>query len=196
MTRVRSVLPALRRAMAAFFAANEIDARVALGWSKRTRRDNEAAGGGNRVILVPGEFDPGGGLSAKALRAGRIDRDLPQNYLDQNLRTLAVWHESVTCSVWAVDDDDAQDEERQIEATEQLFEHTIQAIHSAVDPDTSQPIGFANVESFADAYWTLPPVERPFGRELTFGIVLLVPAFDLEGALAFPQPAVSRDPAT
>jgi hypothetical protein len=191
----RSPLRALARAIRWRFEAYGVTASVRLGWRQRTEQDPDA---GNRVVLVPGIFDPSAGLGVKSLRAGRFDRDAPQNYVDHDprLRAVAWWHEPVTFSVWAVSDDDPQDEEAQIEATEDLCERTIDAIHNAVDPETQIPIGYGNVEDFGDPYWTLPPVEKPFGRELTFGIVLLVPQFETPSGLAFPSPVVQRNPAT
>lgn len=193
----RSGLLALVRGMRAYLEANSFQVPVRVGWNVRNRIDNQGPGGGNRIILVPGEFDPSSGVP-RAQRAGLIDRDAPQNHveLDPQVRALAWWHEAITCSVWAVDAEKPQDEEHQISATETLLELTVQAIHNAVDPETMTPVGFGNLQGWGQAVWTLPPGEMGFGRELTFGFTLLVPLFDAAIGLAHPQPAVSRVPAS
>jgi hypothetical protein len=191
----RSGLLALKRGVAEYFEAQSVSASVRVGWTARNRQDNAGPGGANRVVFIPGEFDPTSG-APKVLRAGKIDRDGEQNFvdLDPRLRVLAWWHEAVTCSVWAVDSDHPQDEELQIEATETLLEQTIQGIHNAVDPDTGTNVGFANIEDFGEPFWVLPPGEMAFGRELVFGFVLYVPLFDAPTGIAYPSPAVGRDP--
>jgi len=96
--------------------------------------------------------------------------------------------------VWACDPSAPQDEAGQIAATDDLFNSTCAALHNAVDPVTGTAIGFGNVEEYGDTMWTLPPVESAFGRELTFRFVLLSPRFDAPTGLAYPSPAVNRNP--
>jgi hypothetical protein len=191
-----SGIMALRRGLAAYFAATDVAATVHVGWLPRGRQDNQGPGGANRVVLVPGEFDPTSG-APKVLRAGRIDREGQQNHvnLDPRYRAVGWAHDVVTVSCWGVDPERPNDEERQIEATLALREVTVAGLHNAVDPLTGTPVGFANIEEWGEAGWTLPPVERAFGREYTFGLVLLVPLFDAPVGLAYPQPAVARNPA-
>jgi hypothetical protein len=197
----------LARGMRAFFASPLTPSPngapvVAVGWTPRSRQDNQGAGGAGRIVLIPGEFDATSPATPKSLRAGTIDRDFEQNFVgnqgnlvgNQNMRIRAMWHAALTCSVWAVDPDQPQDEEGQIGATEDLLEFAIQALHYAVDPVTGQTVGAANVE-YGEASWTLPPGEAGFGRELTFGIVIRVPLFDPPTVLAFPKPAIARNPA-
>jgi hypothetical protein len=192
----RSGLLGLKRGLAAFFVAQDISASVRVGWTARSRQDNQGPGGASRVVLIPGDFDATTG-APRVQRAGRLDRDGPQNHvnLDPQLRALAWWHESVTCSVWGVDVERPKDEEAQIEATELLLEQTIQGLHNAVDPLTNTPAGFANLEDWGEPFWTLPPGEMAYGRELVFGFVLVVPLFDLPIDKGYPVPAVGRDPA-
>jgi hypothetical protein len=191
----QSGLLALVRGVRAYFEGNNVSAAVWLGWTKRSRTDNQGPGGANRVVFIPGEdaAQPG---APKVLKAGVLDRMAPQQHVTLNprLRALAWWHEPVTVSVWAVDADHPQDEEGQIAATEDLLELTIQALHNAVDPTSGLGVGFANIEEWGPPSWTLPPVEAPFGRELTFSFVLLVPLFDQPQGLAFPGPVVTRKP--
>lgn len=199
----RSAIPALKRALRAYFESQGIAAAVESGWTARSRIDNQGLGGAARVVLVPGRFDPTTG-APRVAAGGRLDRNGEQNLnsgvsstgvvSDPLLRVLAWWHAEVTCCVWAVDTDHPQDEELQEEATETLLEQTIQGLHSAVDPETGQNVGFANIEEWGESFWTLPPGEMAFGRELTFGFVLLVPLFDQGTGIAFPGPAVGRDP--
>jgi len=190
-----SALLALRRAVADYFTTNNVSASVYLGWKPRSRQDNQGPGGSNRVVFIPGDFDPSSG-EPKALKAGALDRDAPQNHvdLDPRQRAVAWWHPIVTCSVWACDPSAPQDEAGQIAATDDLFNATCAALHNAVDPVTGTAIGFGNIEEFGDTMWTLPPVESAFGRELTFRFVLLSPRFDAPTGLAYPSPAVNRNP--
>lgn len=193
----RSGLLALARGVRAYFAGTNVSANVAVGWTARSRIDNQGEGGANRVVFIPGVLDPNTG-APKAMKAGTFDRNGAQNHIAQSpaRRALAWWHEPITVSVWAVDPERPQDEEAQIEATEALLEQTVRAIHNAVDPETKAPVGFANVEQWGDPVWTVPPGENSFGRELTFPIVLLVPLFDQEQDLVKPQAAVARNPPT
>lgn len=194
-TSGKSALRALVRGVDAYFQAYGVPARVSLGWTQRDRQDNQGPGGAARVVFVPGEFTPEGG-PPRNLRAGLLSRQGQQNDSDGDTRNraLAWWAEIVTCSVWAVDPDNATDEGAQIEATEDLLESTIQGIHNAVDPKTQANVGFANVLEWGPATWTLPPAQRAFGRELTFTFVLQVPMRDQPVSLAEPQPAVNRAP--
>jgi hypothetical protein len=195
----RSGLLGLVRGVRARFVANGIAAVVDVGWNKRGRQTNQGPGGASRVVFMPGAMpDPSAGPQ-KAMRAGRIDRNAPQNHvtLDPHLRALAWWHEEITVSVWGVDlstPGSSADEEKQIEATEALLESTMQAIHGAVDPDTGQPAGFASIEDWGESVWTVPPGENAFGREILFGLVLIVPLFDLPELVAYPQAGVTRNP--
>jgi hypothetical protein len=197
MVTVRSGLVGLARGLRSYFASVNCSAAVLVGWNARARQDNSGAGGANRVVLVPGVFDPSAG-APKVLKAGRIDRDGPMNfYADPTLRMVPVawWHEGVTCSVWAVDPTAPTEEERQIEATESLLELTVQGLKNSVDPVTGMAAGFADLETFGDVAWTLPPAEMSYGRELTFGFELFVPLYDAAIGLVYPQAAVARSPA-
>lgn len=188
---------ALVRGVREYFDENDVSARVEVGWTKRFRTDNQGPGGGNRVVFIPGEdaAQPG---APKILKGGVLDRNAPQNHVAYNprMRALAWGHEPLTVCVWALDPERPQDEEAQIEATEDLFELTLQGIHNAVDPRTGSNAGFANIEEWGPMAWTLPPGEQSFGRERTFTFVLLVPYFDKSMEVAFPMGAVTRNPPT
>lgn len=199
MVTVKSGIVGVARGIRAFFATNEISAVVRVGWVDRNRQTNQGPGGANRVVLIPGVFDATSGGPPKPLKAGRIDRDGPSHAYDDKtvrMRTVAFWHEAVTCMVWGVDPDFPTDEERQIEATEGLLELTLRALKNSVDPESGMSAGFANLETFGDAVWTMPPAEMSFGRELAFGFELLVPLYDQPYGKAYPQAAVSRLPAS
>jgi hypothetical protein len=200
----------LARGVAAYFVLQGITAQVAVGWTARNRQDNQGPGGANRVVFIPGEFDPGGG-PPKPLKAGVIDRNGEQNHVDVNgvrYRAVAWLHEIITCSVWAVDARAPSDELAQIRATSQLREQAVSAIYNAVDPETLAATpqneegaiyptgtGFANIEEWGPMFWTLPPGESAFGRELTFTFTLYGVVLDAPVALVYPQAAVSRNPA-
>lgn len=193
----RSGLLGLVRGVRAYFVAQSVDVVVAVGWNKRNRQDNQGPGGASRVVFIPGEFDPTSG-APKVLKGGTMDRDGVQNHVGLNprMRALAYWHEPITVCVWAVDVRQPKDEEAQIGATEALREMTVRAIHLAVDPETGAAAGFANIEEWGDTFWTLPPGEAAFGREITFGFTLLVPIFDQAIDTATPAPALTRGPVT
>jgi hypothetical protein len=197
MPRVRSGLGGLARGVRAYFLANDVTAEVRLGWHPRNRQDNAGPGGANRVVLIPGLVDPTSG-APKVLKGGRLDHDAPMNFhLDAQIRMMprAWWHELVTCCVWAANPDRPTDEEAQIESVETLLELTIQALTEAVDPVTGYAAGFANLDELGDVSWTLPPGENAFGRELSFVFEFLVPLYDAAVGLAYPQPAIGRNPA-
>jgi len=192
MTTMSGLL-GLVRGVRAFFTAQSVTANVVVGWTARSRIDNEGTGGANRVVFTPGELDPTSG-APKVLKAGQLDRDAGQtDYVgyEPRLRALAWWHAPVSVSVWAAGAD-PQDEEQQIEAVETLLEQTIQAIHNATDPTTGQAAGFANIEEWGPVVWTTPPGEASFGREVTFSFVLRVPLFDVPIGVAHPQGQVNR----
>ena len=207
-----AAIEGLVRGVQAYFDSQNITATVRLGWTPRDRQDNQGPGGANRVVFIPGEFDPSTSAAPpKALKAGTADRDGEQNYVDVNgvrYRAVAWNHDSYTCSVWAADPDEPNDQGRQIAATLCLREQTRAAIYNSVDPqqvaDNNQSLegaifpvsaGFANIEEWGQMYWTLPPGEMGFGRELTFSFVLYSVEFDAPITLAYPQPAVARNPA-
>lgn len=194
----RSGLCALVRGVRALMVTLAPGVVVELGWTKRSRNDNQGYGGASRVVFIPGEFDSSPG-APKTLRGGTIDRKGAQTHGGGNprLRTLAHDHPIVTVSVWACDPMRPLDEEGQIEATEALRELTFQALQGAVDPETGTPVGFGNIEYGGDWDWTLPPGEASFGREITFSLVLHnVPIFDQPVSTTTPQGSVARSPAT
>lgn len=194
----RSGICALVRGVRAYFDRANVAATVRLGWTERSRNDNQGPGGATRVTFIPGEFDSSPG-APKTLRGGTIDRKGAQTHGGGNprLRTLAHDHPIVTVSVWACDPTRPFDEEAQIEATETLRELTFQAIQGAVDPETGTPVGFGNIEYGGDWSWTLPPGEASFGREITFSLVLHnVPIFDQPVLTTTAQGSVARAPAT
>lgn len=189
-------LLALVRGVRARFEDDGVSAVVDVGWTKRYRQDNQGPGGANRVVFIPGESDPSSG-APKVLEAGEINLDGEQMHLDDDVRfrTLAWWHAPYTVSVWGVDPAHPKDEAGQIWATKRLLRQTIRAMHTAVDPETGQFAGAAQIVQWGRVRWTLPPSESAFGRELTFGFVLVEPQFDAPEELAYPSPALVRDPA-
>ena len=187
-------LLALERGVRAYFDANTISASVAFGWTERYRKDNQGPGSANRVTLMPGRFDPSTG-EPKAIPAGRLDRAAAADFVETDefsQRVLAWLHEDVSVSVWAANPDVPKDPRESYGAITRLRMLTIQALHNAVDPQTSVGAGFGNIEDWGDTTWSLPPGEAAFGREFMFGLVLRVPMLDAPVRLAFPQPVIER----
>lgn len=187
-------LLALERSIKDYFAQNTISAAVDFGWTARFRKDNQGAGQANRVIVMPGKFDPSTG-EPRAVPAGRIDRNGPSDFVDigaERIRVLAWIHEDVTLAVWASDPTAAKDERLAYGTSRHLTMVTIQAIHNAVDPLTGAPVGFGNIEDYGDTTWTLPPGEVAFGREFMFGLVLRSPWLAAPFGVAFPTPVIER----
>jgi hypothetical protein len=191
-------LEGLVRGVEAFFKAQGVTASVDVGWTRRSRQDNQGPGGANRVVFIPGEFDASPS-PPKVLRYGELDLEGEQNQvtLAPRLRTIAWLHGAYTCSVWAADASAPTDERKQIWRTKQLLRWTLQAMQNAVDPLTEQPVGGANLQWGGTLAWTLPPGEQAFGRELCFEFRLLEPQHDVPIATAYPGTAVvARSPAT
>lgn len=191
-------LEGMVRAVSAFFVAQGVTATVDVGWTKRFRQDNQGPGGANRIVFIPGDFDPTPG-TMKPLKYGALTLEGAQNQVNNvpRLRTIAWLHALYTCSVWASDPAAPTDERRQIWKTKQLFRWTLQAMQNALDPVTGQPVGGANILDYGPVGWMLPPGEGAFGRELLFVFMLIEPQHDVPIALAYPGTAiVSRSPAT
>jgi len=187
-------LLALERGMRAYFNANSISAQVAFGSTARSRKDNAGPGGANRVVIIPGRFDPSTG-EPKPLAAGRLDRDGPADFVslsDVEYRVIAWLHEAATVAVWACNTEVPRDERESYGAVSRLRMSTVQALHNAVDPLTGVPIGFGNLEDWGETTWTLPPGEAAYGKEFMFGLVLRVPVLEAPVSLAFPSPSIQR----
>lgn len=198
---VRSGLVALAAGVRAFFEANGVPATVPpVGWKYRTFQVNQGPGGGSRVAFIPGRIDPTAPGVPKVLDAGTFSQpqlSTPgprlggQTQNPGNPRPLASWHKLVSVSIWAVDPDGPQDDERQLSALENLVDWTYTAMHNAVDPVSGRNVGLADLE-LVDSVWTTPPVERAFGRELVLFFIQHAPVFDLFIQTTTPKPAIQK----
>jgi hypothetical protein len=188
-------LPALIRGVEAFFSTYQVEASVRFGWNERARQDNQSPTGANRVVFVPGEATPPDVLRPQ--RAGVLDQIGEQNDLQDNPseRNLLWFHTLTTVYVWGVDSKAPQDELGNFKATRRLFRWTLRAIKNAVDPETGDLVGFANIESWGEPQWTVPPGMGGFGRELAFTFTMIEPQNEVPIGIAFPTPVVSRLPA-
>jgi hypothetical protein len=197
--KARSGLTALVEGVREFFEAQAVPATAWLGIRRRFQQITEGPRGGSRVVFILGDYD--GGAEGKPLKCGTLES--PRNNREEyNPRALVRWPKAVTISIWGVDPDQVEDEEAQIEATEALFEATVQAVHNAtviVDTTTVPPtrvnVGLADVV-WGDVFVVAPPWEGAFGRELLVHLELRGPLFDLDFDVAFPSPRVNRGPIT
>jgi hypothetical protein len=169
-------------AVKVYFTEKSITADVSVGWKRRWRQDNQGTGGANRVVFTPsGDAKGGGGKIIPPRFPGeRNVRASAGATPTATIRSLVEWERSVMISVWAVDNSAREDEAAQIEATEDLFEWTVRAIHGA-------PGAFANLV-WGDVTWT-PPPERAFGLELQCGLTFRHPIFSEPTLLKFPTVA-------
>lgn len=168
-TQRRVGLIALADGVRANFERNSVAANVTtVGWRQRPIILNQGPGRANRVSFYPGR-EPGGTSGA----AGKLSRDHMPTQIGP--RTIATFEMICTCSVWAVDRTDAMNEEKNLTAFFDLFEATVEALHTAVDPLTGTPVGVANILWEGEPRWTKPPTEQPFGLEILFEFVQLVP---------------------
>lgn len=179
MTTVnRSGVVAMRKSVAAFFADRKVSANVSLGWRDRTQQGNQGGpDGANRVVFELGE--DAGKLAAPHGPGDRYDDDVTPT---TSRIALANWEQALTVSVWAQDPSAPEDEEAQLEATENLFEWVIRAVHNF------QPV---------QAVWgsvkrTVAPTERLFGLEIRAQLTLKHPMFDEAESIVYPTPAVAR----
>lgn len=192
---------ALAAAVAQFFQANGVSAKVDFGWRARYTILNQGPGGANRVVFMPGKVPPDVGVP-KSIEAGELGK--PQQSVGFNPRPLMQWRQIITVSIWGVAGPSYQggaglgDEASQYAAAVDLLEATVQAVHGAVfvDPAGGQfNVGLANVV-WEDLQWVQPPNELGFGRELFVYMQHSGPLFDLPKGTATPQPAINRNPAT
>lgn len=170
---IESGLVALVSSVRSYFEQRNIVTSVSLGWREAAKQVNQGAGRANRVVFIPS--DPGGRggpLSAAHQPGARHFGN------DTTARALYTWERNLVVSVWAVDADNPNDEEAQIEAVEDLFEWTIRAVHA---------FAFNNAR-WGETNWLVNPNERQFGRELRAALTFKHPMFDSPTGLAFPTP--------
>jgi len=99
------------------------------------------------------------------------------NGYEGQVRALFNWERICVVSVWAVDTSNVDDEEKQIEATETLFEWVLRAVQRQAQM-TAQ---------WGDIIWTPNKAyERAFGRELRASLVFKHPMFDVPTETVYP----------
>lgn len=170
----------------AFFDARDVGANVSLGWKEASKQVNQGAGRANRVVFIPSDRSGRGGALKldQNLQPGRRRFGTAPN--DVSTKALYTWERLLTVSVWAVDSTAPNDESKQIEAVEDLFEWTIRAVHD-----------FAKASAqWGEVSWLASPIERQFGRELQASLVFRHPMFDTPQDRAFPGFEIERDPPT
>jgi hypothetical protein len=178
-TRIDSGLLALAKSVRAYFAANDVTATASLGWKQPTEQINQGPGRANRVVFIPSDPTGRGGKLAPTQQPGQRNfSSAPDARADTSVRSLYTWERFVIVSVWAVDATAPADEEKQIEAVEDLFEQTIRAVHAFAHNDAR----------WGDVAWTTSPVEHVFGRELRAGLTYRHPMFDSPSGIAYPAP--------
>lgn len=185
----KSGVVALVASVRAYFAAMSVTAVVPpLGRKERTKQVNQGPGGANRVVFEMSDpAGKGGKLAAPHIVGARDIVDADKNVV-ATVRSLKNWERALTVSVWAADPSDTNDEEKQIEATEALFEWVLRATNAFVASGASPAASLV----WGDTDWTSTPVERAYGFELRVGLVFKHPIFDVPIDLAFPSPALTK----
>lgn len=176
---IKSGLVALVTDVRAYFVEHEVTAKVSLGWKERTKQINQGPGRANRVVFTPSDDSGRGGKIVAAKQPGNHPVKNELGAIEGHVRPLRNWERIVVVSVWAVDATDAQslqDEEKQIEATETLFEWVLRAVHQSVHVNGQ----------WGDVIWTTDPVEHLFGRELRVSLLFSHPLYDRPTGMAYP----------
>lgn len=157
MTTPNTAPSLVAQRMRDFFTAKSITANVVVGWREPGKRINQGPGQANRVVITPGD-DAGNG--------GRL---VGTRKMTTNPAPIATFAALLTFSVWAHDPTNPNDEELQIAATWQLLENVLRALRWTVQAD-------AKTQEQVPVKWT-KPVDRSFGRELSFQLVVSGPLF-------------------
>lgn len=194
--RNRSSIPALARAMRAFFEDYDLETQVHVGLPARFEY-----GHGDRVVIIPGEYD--GSETLRPIKGGSLGppekhADLYDTVNGYRQRTLVTWDKTLTLSLWGADPTNLQSEEAQLEATESLFELAVQAIDLGVDPETHQFVGLANVV-WGTPTWVKPPSIGGYGQEILVtlthtGVLYAPPVNTTTAAPNLAKPTIGTTP--
>lgn len=152
-----------------YFEANDVTAKVALGWKERARQA-QGPGGANRVVIQPCDDQGKSGALTMNLKGAGYRGVLNDEGTDRigSARVLRGWERQVLVNVWAVDPERPNDEDATIEQIEALFEWTVRAV---------QYVAQATAVWGAVTY-TMDPKELTHGRELRAVLTLNQPIFD------------------
>jgi len=148
---IKSGLVAFVEAVRTYFTAEGIAAQVAvLGWREYRKLPAVAPPAGavtRRVVFLPSDESGKGGRFIGTRNVGR------------NPRAVATVERDLVVSIWAVDGSTPAalaSDVAQIEAVEDLWESTVQAVRTV-----------AHADALWGAFtWTLAPLEHAYGREL------------------------------
>lgn len=165
-----SPLTTLVSGVRTFFEAQNVGAEVRLGFREHTKQINQGRNGANRVVFVPGVNGKGGEIIGVKGPGG-------------NPRPLYIWDMAITVHIWASDNTEPKNEEKQIAAAFNLLEKTTQAIHR---------VAF-NAGKFESLDWTVSPTENIFGVEIVGTMQLRANIFDLTDEIATPTPVLTRE---
>lgn len=187
-----SSLVALYASMQRWFEQQVGDAaRVYLGLRYRDNWDT------SRVVIIDGEFDGAGAPKPRA--AGRFRA--PWQKQSYNPRELVGWERPITLSIRGVDATNPDSEAAQIQATEDLIELTVQAVHNAMAVDSvtgaNVPIGQNNVDwTDGKGMWVDPgsATQQTWGKEFLIGLTYKCPLFDVAQLVVVPSPMLQKGP--
>lgn len=172
---ITSGLTALVNGVRSYFTGAGLTANVSVGWKEAAKQVNQGTGRANRVVFVPSDLGGRGGTLTAVQQPGQRNFGTPT--VDTAVRALQDWERTLLVRVWAVDSTSPNDEEKQIEAVETLFEWTIRAVQSFAK----------NNGRWGAVEWLAAPIERQFGRELQAELVYRHPLFDAPQVVIFPQ---------
>ena len=175
----RSGVRLLRDRVEDYFKANSVPAVVApVGFKYRTFNLNQAPGGANRVVFIPGEFD-GDSTKLKPRKYGTLNR------MGRNVgagggfhpRELFSWDRPITVSVWSAPaPGQNHDEGLNLEHAEDLLEQVARAC--AV---------FGGLLRFGEVTVNSPPQENAFGAELLVRLTQVGPLYDVSYDVVQPK---------
>lgn len=178
-------LAALAGGMQVYLANAGSTATCSFGWREREKILNQGPGGASRIVVIPGDPDSGD--------AGTFERG---HQVSTNPRVLLTWAKLATLSVWGVNassEANLQNESLQATATENLLELAVQALHNAVDPETGDRLGVAQIR-WQSLKWSTRNTNMYFGRELLCPFIQKGPLFDFTYAVTTTATAVvNRD---
>ncbi len=182
----KSGLLRLRDLVFAYFEEHEIAAIVApVGLKYRSFALNQAPGGANRVVFVPGEFD--GSNAIKPRRYGSLTRESRNHASAGNPRELASWDRPITLCIWSAPVAGVpRDEGETLGAAEDLLELVVRAVHEAGGADVTW--GAVTINA--------PPQENGFGIELLVSLTQRGPLFGATLDYTMAGPVLSKDMTT
>lgn len=157
---------------------HEQSVSVRLGWAENMSQLNQSPETANRVVFQPSDQNGGAGkMGPPSMGPGprriEIDGDLVGT-----VRALADHEMLFTVYVWAAPTNVRDpDEEEQIEATLELRQWVVRALHAVGQADIS--LGSGSIS------WTRPS-GRQYGKELVFTFAYRLPILDVPNEIVYP----------